>query len=45
MSQDDVSLIVKSLQPGSLLVVLAKLIPLEDAFPPMNDPHPNPVAL
>ncbi len=31
--------------PRSLLALLAKLAPLNEDFPPISDPHPEPVAL
>ena len=43
--RDGDRLIIEPAPPASLLALLATLLPLEDAFPPIPDPPPEPVAL
>ncbi len=45
MRKEDGRLIIEPMQPKSLLALLATLTPLDDDFPPIDDPLPDPVAL
>lgn len=38
-------LVIEPCPPKSLLALLATLAPLDEDFPPIPDPHPEPVAL
>jgi antitoxin VapB len=45
MRKDGDRLIIEPAPPKSLLAVLATLAPLDQAFPPISDPMPDPVEL
>lgn len=45
MRKDGNRLIIEPTQPKSLLAVLATLAPLDEEFPPIPDPAPDPVEL
>ncbi|MGH6680438.1 MAG: antitoxin [Bradyrhizobium sp.] len=45
MRKEGERLIIEPAQPKSLLAVLATLAPLDEAFPPIDDSPPDPVAL
>lgn len=45
MRKEGDRLIIEPLPPTSLLAVLAKLEPLDEDFPPIDDPIPEPVEL
>jgi antitoxin VapB len=45
MRKEGDRLIIEPLPPKSLLAVLANLEPLEEDFPPIDDPLPEPVDL
>jgi antitoxin VapB len=45
MRKEDGKLIIEPMKPRSLLALLATLAPIEDEFPPIEDPVPEPVAL
>jgi len=38
-------LVIEPMPPKSLLVLLATLAPIDDEFPPIPDPHPEPFEL
>jgi antitoxin VapB len=44
MRQEGGKLIIEPVPPKSLLAVLATLAPLDESFPPITDPPPDPVA-
>jgi antitoxin VapB len=45
MRKDGDRLIIEPTAPKSLLAVLATLAPVEDDFPAIEDPPPDPIAL
>ncbi|MBL8669372.1 MAG: AbrB/MazE/SpoVT family DNA-binding domain-containing protein [Alphaproteobacteria bacterium] len=45
MRKEGDRLIIEPLPPRSLLATLAALAPLDEEFPPIDDPAPGPVAL
>lgn len=45
MRKEGARLIIETVPPGSLLAVLARLTPIEGAFPPIDDSHPEAVSL
>jgi len=45
MRKEGVRLIIEPAPPKSLLVLLATLGPIDDEFPPITDPLPEPVEL
>lgn len=45
MHREGDRLVIEPIQPKSLLAVLANLAPLDDDFPPIDDPPPGPVDL
>jgi antitoxin VapB len=45
MRKEGDRLIIELVEPQSLLAVLATLAPLDEAFPPIPDKPPEPVAL
>jgi antitoxin VapB len=45
MRKDGNRLIIEPTPPKSLLAMLATLTPLDEDFPPVDDPPPGPVAL
>jgi antitoxin VapB len=45
MRQENGKLVIEPAPPKSLLAVLALLSPLDEAFPPIEDPAPEPVEL
>jgi antitoxin VapB len=45
MRQEGEKLIIEPAPPKSLLALLATLDPIDDDFPPIADPHPEPVDL
>ena len=45
MRQENGRLVIEAAPPKSLLAVLASLSPLDDAFPEIEDPAPEPVDL
>ena len=45
MHKEGDRLIIEPAPPRSLLGLLATLAPLEEEFPPISDPPPDPVAL
>lgn len=45
MRKEGDRLIVEPAQPKSLLGILATLAPLDEEFPPIEDPHPRAVEL
>jgi antitoxin VapB len=45
MRKEGQRLIIEPAPPKSLLEVLATLKPLREHFPPVSDPHPEPVDL
>jgi antitoxin VapB len=45
MRKEDGRLIIEAAPPKSLLAILATLKPIEEDFPPMDDPVPDPVDL
>lgn len=45
LTRDGDRLVLTPARPPSLLALLATLEPIEDEFPPIEDPAPRPVAL
>ena len=45
MRKEDGRLIIEPTHPKSLLALLATLTPLNEDFPPIDDPPPDPVVL
>ena len=45
MRKEGERLIIEPAPPKSLLAVLANLVPLDEDFPPIPDPHPGPVEI
>jgi len=45
MRKEDGRLVIEPAPPKSLLAVLASLTPIEEAFPSIDDPAPEPVEL
>ena len=45
MRKEDGRLVIEPAPPKSLLAVLASLTPIDEAFPPIDDPAPEPVEL
>jgi antitoxin VapB len=45
MRKEGKKLIIESAPPKSLLTLLATLSPLDEDFPPFDDPAPDPVEL
>lgn len=45
MRKEGARLIIEPAPPQSLLALLASLPPLDEEFPPIPDPHPEPVSL
>lgn len=45
MRKEDCRLIIEPVPPRSLVAVLARLLPLDDNFPPILDLPPDPVEL
>lgn len=45
MRKEGERLIIEATLPKSLLALLATLQPLDEEFPPIRDPHPDPVEL
>jgi antitoxin VapB len=45
MRKEGERLIIEPAPPQSLLALLATLAPLDEEFPPIRDPAPDPVAL
>ena len=45
MRKEGELLVIEPVRPKSLLAVLATLTPLDEDFPPANDPPPGPVEL
>lgn len=45
MRKEGERLIIEPTPPKSLLTLLATLAPLDEEFPPILDPHPEPVDL
>jgi len=45
MRKEGERLIIEPTPPKSLLALLAILAPLDEEFPPISDPHPEPVDL
>lgn len=44
MRKEGARLIIELIPPQSLLALLAALAPLDEDFPPLSDPTPDPVA-
>jgi antitoxin VapB len=45
MRKDGERLIIEPCPPKSLLALLATLTPIDEDFPPIADPHPEPAGL
>lgn len=45
MSDNDAQPIIETAAPASLLALLETLSPLAEEFPPIENPHPEPVVL
>ena len=45
MRKEGERLIIEPAPPRSLLALLSTLMPLDEEFPPIFDPHPKPVEL
>jgi len=45
MRKEGERLVIEPMPPKSLLALLATLAPIDDEFPPIADPHPEPCEL
>jgi len=45
MRMEDGKIIIEAAPPKSLLAVLSRLSPIDESFPPIDDPAPEPVDL
>ena len=45
MRKEGERLIIEPAPPKSLLALLTTLVPLDEEFPPIPDPHPEPIDL
>jgi len=45
MRKEGGRLVIEPMPPKSLLALLATLAPIDDEFPPIPDPHPEPCEL